>query len=426
MSETKFDVLLTGGRVIDPVAGLDAVADLGIKSGRVAAVGKDLPRSARETIDVSDKLVLPGLIDTHAHVYEFVSGRFGLNADLVGVRSGVTTLVDQGGPSNMTFPGFREFIAKPAKSRIYAFISAYVVGGLEGHYYPSLYGPDGVDIEGTLRAIEANRDLVRGIKAHAEIAGASRWGLEVMRLAKEISRRAKLPLYVHLGQIWPMPHKSTHEYTPEAVVSETAELLEAGDILAHPFTRHPGGFGDTNGKVHPAVRDALARGVLSDVGHGSHFSFKIARMALDAGIVPFTLGADMHGYNTKVPAPGGSPESHPDEEDHMFRGDTRFSLTRAMTELLALGLRLEDVVPMVTSNCARILRAEGEIGTLKVGAAADVSVLSDNRGRWRLADNEGNSVVAERMLSPAFCLREGKRFDADAPILPERQVAAAA
>jgi dihydroorotase len=134
----------------------------------------------------------------------------------------------------------------------------------------------------------------------------------------------------------------------------------------------------------------------------------------------------MHGYNTKVPAPGGSPESHPDEEDHMFRGDTRFSLTRAMTELLALGLRLEDVVPMVTSNCARILRAEGEIGTLKVGAAADVSVLSDNRGRWRLADNEGNSVVAERMLSPAFCLREGKRFDADAPILPERQVAAAA
>jgi dihydroorotase len=221
-----------------------------------------------------------------------------------------------------------------------------------------------------------------------------------------------------------MPATKTHEFSPEAVVSETAALLEAGDVLAHPFTRHPGGFVDTEGNLHPAVRDALARGVLVDVGHGSHFSYKMARMALDAGVVPFTLGADMHGYNTKVPAPGGSPERHPDEEDHLFRGDTRFSLTRAMTELLALGLSLEQVVPMVTSNAAKLLRQEGEIGTLAVGAAADISVLSDTRGRWRLADNEGNQVIAERMISPLFCLRAGHRFEADASILPERQAAA--
>jgi dihydroorotase len=420
----RYDLLLAGGRVIDPAAGIDGLIDVAVKDGRIAAVEPDLRREdAAATVDVTDRLVLPGLIDTHAHVYEYVSGRFGLNADMVGVRSGVTALVDQGGPSNMTFPGFREFIAKRAESRVYAFISAYVVGGLEGHYYPDLYGPHGVDIEGTLKAIEANRDLVKGIKAHGEVAGAARWGLEVMRLAKEISRRARLPLYVHLGQLWPMPNRVTHNMPADEVVAGIAELMEPGDVLAHPFTRHPGGFVNEAGKLHPAIRDALAKGVLVDVGHGSHFSYKMARKALEAGIVPYTLGADMHGYNTKLPAPAGTPDSHPDEEDHLFRGDTRFSLTRAMTELLALGMKLEEVVPMVTSHCARLLRLKDEIGTLRPGVAADVSVLSDNRGKWKLADNEGTQVVVERMISPVFCLRAGKRFDADAPILPERQAA---
>src|SRR4051794_29399059 len=165
--------LLEGGHIIDPRAGFDAIADLRVRDGRIDSIGAQLPRLAgEEVIDCTGHLVLPGLIDTHAHVYEHVSGRFGLNADMVGVQSAVTTVIDQGGPSNMTFPGFREFIVKRAATRVLAYISAYVVGGLEGHYYPDLYGPKGVDVEGTLRAIEANRDLVKGIKAHAEIAGA--------------------------------------------------------------------------------------------------------------------------------------------------------------------------------------------------------------------------------------------------------------
>jgi len=396
-----------------------------VTGGRIAAVGPGLSRAAaRETIDVAGRLVLPGLIDTHAHVFEHVSGRFGLNPDMVGVHSGVTALVDQGGPSNMTFPAFREYIVKRSASRVYAFISAYVVGGLEGHYYPDLYGPNGVDVDGTLKAIEANRDIVKGIKAHAEIAGAARWGLEVMELAKQISSAAKLPLYVHLGQLWPMPKQNTHEFLPDDLVARIVDLMEPGDVLAHPFTRHPGGFVDSQGKLHWAIREALAKGVLVDVGHGSHFSFTMAQKVLEAGVIPYTLGADMHGYNTKVHGPAGTPEVHPDEENHIFRGDARFSLTRAMTELLALGMPLEQVVPTVTSHCAALLRLEDEIGTLKPGVVADVTVLSDNRGRWPLADNEDHVVVAERMLSPLFCLRAGRRIDADAPILPERQAAA--
>ena len=142
---------------------------------------------------MSGKLVLPGLIDTHAHVFQYVTGRFGLEADLCGVRSGVTTLVDQGGPSCMTLPAFREFVVNAKKSRVVAFLSAYLVGGMEGHYYPSLYRPDCVDVDATVKAANENRDIVRGFKAHAELGGFARWGIEVMRLSAEIGRQANLP-----------------------------------------------------------------------------------------------------------------------------------------------------------------------------------------------------------------------------------------
>jgi dihydroorotase len=415
----QYDLLLKGGRVIDPASGLDGVRDLAVSDGRIAEIAVEIPRgAAAETVDVGGRLVLPGMIDTHAHVYEYVSGRFGLNADMVGIQSGVTTVIDQGGPSCMTFPGFRKFIVEQAKTNVLAFLSAYVVGGLEGHYYPSLYGPDGVDVKATIQVAEANRDIVKGIKAHAEIGGYMRWGNAVMKQAKEISRATKLPLYIHLGQLWPLPDDPRHDYDADSIIGDIVGLLDAGDVLAHPFTRHPGGFVDASGHLHPIVREALAKGVRIDVGHGSHFSFTMARKVLGAGIVPFTLGADMHGYNTKVPKPAGSPDQHPDEEMHLFAGDTRFSLTRAMSELLALGLKLEEIVPMVSSHCATMLKMDGAVGTLAKGSLADVSVIADERGRWLLADNEGTQVTAERMLTPLFCLRGGKRFDAVAPILP--------
>jgi dihydroorotase len=419
----QYEMLLQGGRVIDPSQGIDGVYDVAIRTGRIAAVSPDISAStAQDVLDVSGKLVLPGLIDTHAHVYQYVTGRFGLSADLVGVHSGVTTLVDQGGPSCMTLPGFRTFIVEPAQSRVYTFLSAYLVGGLEGHAYPSLYRPDCMDVEATVRAAQANADLVKGIKAHAELGGFARWGLEVMRQAARIGQAANLPLYIHFGQLWPLPDTGANGLDADDILPQVVEILKPGDILAHPFTRHPGGFVNRNGRVHPIVREALARGLWVDVGHGSHFSFKMARIALDAGIVPHTLGADMHGYNTRVPKPAGTPDTHPDEE-HMFFGQMRFSLVSTMTTLMACGLTLEQVVPMVTSNPARMLRLENDIGTLRPGMVADVSVLHDERGRWVLRDNEGTEVRTERLLRPAFCLRAGRRLDADASILPLAEAA---
>ncbi len=419
MTGTPYDLLLRGGHVIDPAPGLDGVADIAVKDGRIAAVGRNLPGPARETIDVAGRLVLPGMIDTHAHIYTYVSGRFGLPADMVGVASGVTTVVDQGGASCMTFPGFAKFIAEPAESRVLSFVSAYVVGGLEGHFYPSLYGPESVDVAATVKTARANRDLIRGIKVHAEVGGITRWGFEVLRKAAEIGREADLPVYMHFGQMWALPEGSAG-VDPDGILPAVVELMRPGDILAHPFTRHPGGFIDKHGKLHPIVEAALARGLKIDVGHGSHFSFRMARLALEAGVMPDTLGADMHGYNTRMTPPPGTPATHPDpEEAHPFAGAARFSLCYAMTELLALGLTLRQIVPMVTTNAAAMLGLKEEIGMLRPGAVADVSVLADDRGRFRLGDNEGTEVIADRMLTPLFCLRAGRRHDAAAPILPE-------
>jgi dihydroorotase len=417
------DLLLHGGHLVDPDQGIDAPRDVAIRAGRIAAVLEPgTPVAARERIDCRGKLVLPGLIDTHAHVFEHVTGRFGLEADLCGVQSGVTTLIDQGGPSCMTLPAFREYVVKPKKTRVVAYLSAYLVGGMEGHFYPALYKPDCLDVDATVKAALANRDIVKGFKAHAELGGFARWGLDVMRQSAQIAREAAMPLYIHFGQLWPLPQEGANGVDPDTILRDVVPLLKAGDILAHPFTRHPGGFVDRDGRVHAIVREALAMGLKVDVGHGSHFSYRMARIALDAGILPDTLGADMHGYNTAVPRAPGTPDQHPDQE-HMFFGKVRFSLASAMTAMLALGVPLQHVVRMVTGNVVRVFGLPPELGTLAVGNPADMSVLHDERGRWALRDNEGTQLVADRLLRPAFCLREGARHDATAAILPITEAA---
>jgi dihydroorotase len=410
-----YDLILTGGIVIDPATGLNGRYDVAVAGGKIAAVEPDLSQApARETIDVSGKLVLAGMIDTHAHVYEHVTGKFGLNPDMVGVRSGVTTLVDQGGPSCMTIGGFRNYVVNTADSRLLCFISCYLVGGLEGHLYPDLYGPNGVNVDHTVRVAKENLDIVRGIKAHAEIGGQSRWGLEVIKTGREIARQTDLPLYIHLGQLWPSAEEGP---VPDAdeLIRELVPIMEPGDVLAHPFTRHPGGFVSKEGEVHPIVFEAIARGVRVDVGHGSHFSFEVAKRVLDAGVRPFTLGADLHGYNVRAPSSAGDKV----REANPFFGIAPFSLTVAMTELLTLGMTLEEIVATVTSNPAIMVRKQDEIGALKVGRGADVSVLEILNGRFKLFDNSGVEVVTDKLIRPVLCLRDGVRYDSDSPLIPD-------
>jgi dihydroorotase len=419
--DSQFDLLLRGGRVIDPASGRDGIADVAVSGGRIAAVEATLPADkARQVVDVSGKIVTAGLIDTHAHVYQHVTGRFGLHADTVGIRSGVTTVVDQGGPSCMTIPGFRHFVVEKSETRVLCFISAYLVGGLEGHLYPSLYGPDQVDVKATIRAARANADIVRGVKAHAEIGGASRWGLEVIKLGKRISSELGVPLYIHLGQLWPVKDGATID--PDEVVAALMPLMEPGDVLAHPFTRHPGGFvSAATGEVHPVVWAALERGVTVDVGHGSHFSFEMARRTLAAGIRPHTLGADMHGYNVRVPGDSDTAS----RLENPFAGVAPFNLTHAMTELLTLGIPMAEVIATVTTNPARMVQMQDSIGALLPGREADISVLDLLRGRFTLSDNSGEKVIAQEMFTPAFAVRAGKVMQADSALIPPPALLAA-
>jgi dihydroorotase len=220
--------------VIDPAREIDGRFDVGIRDGKIAAVLPTIERSAGlRTLAVKDRIVVPGMIDTHAHVYQHVTGAFGMNPDLVGVRSGVTTVVDQGGAAPLTIQGFRKFIVEPAVTQVFSFISNYLVGGLVGHRYTELYGPHGINVRETVSAIEKNRDIVKGIKAHAEVGGYSRWDIETLRLAKEASRQARVPVYVHLGRLW--AEAGGARIDSDVLVPEMVPLLDPGDVIAHPF-----------------------------------------------------------------------------------------------------------------------------------------------------------------------------------------------
>ena len=146
-----------------------------------------------------------------------------------------------------------------ADTQVYAFLSAYLVGGLEGHYYPNLYSPDGVDMDATVKSANANKDIVRGIKGHAEIGGFARWGIKVLEMSAEIGRRTDLPLYVHFGTLWGLPESGANGEDADTILERVIPVLRPGDILAHPFTRHPGGFVNREGKVHSVIRAAIDR-----------------------------------------------------------------------------------------------------------------------------------------------------------------------
>ena len=422
----RVDLLVRGGHVIDPAADLDGTADIAVADGKVLAVAPRIEAPmAGTTIDAAGMIVTPGLIDTHAHVYEHVTGDFGLNADLVGVQSGVTCLVDQGGPSAPTWAGFREYVIGASKTRVLAFISTYLAGGLLGHKYVDLYGPTGINVDAIVKTARDNPALIRGIKAHAEPGGYSRWGLAALKLAKQASREAGIPVYVHLGTLWPEAGGAAIE--PQRIIDEVVPLLDTGDILAHPFTRFPSGFVGPDGAIHPLVREAIARGVTIDVGRGAHFSFENARAVLGAGILPDTLGADLHGYNIRFPEGGrwyrgiftDTAEMEPPDEDDNVPFSTPYGTHHAMTEMMALGVPLASVVRMATSNAARMLRLEGELGTLAPGRVADISIFRLLDGAWTLRDSLGVEVKAAQLLHPHSCIRAGTPYQADSRLLPD-------
>jgi dihydroorotase len=437
-SSIRHDLVLKGGRVIDPATNTDRILDLAVSGGHITAMEPDIPGiKAKRVIDVSGKIVTAGLIDTHAHIFQHVAGPFGLNPDAVGVESGVATLIDQGGPSCLTIDGFRKYHVEGSKTRVRCFLSTYLVGGLYGHIFSELYGPEQINVDATIKSVEANRDLIRGIKSHAEPGHYSKWKTAVLAKSKEIGRATNLPVYVHLGTLWPVRDGAVVD--PQALLKEVIPLLDPADILAHPFTKFPSGFTDDAGKVHPLVFEAIARGVKIDVGRGNHFSIKVARDVLDAGVIPHTLGADLHGYNitpsrsdtgNKLLATANSrapfqEEVTSDEWVENRPDEPKFSLYYAMSEMLALGISLNHVIAMVTSNAAAMIGASDSLGSLAAGRIADVAVMDLQPGNFVMVDGAGEKQKGTVRLRPQFALMGGEVVRPSSDYLPflEREAA---
>jgi dihydroorotase len=372
-----YDTLIRGGRVIDPAQNLDAEMDVALADGRVAALAPSLPAAeAAQVLDASGHLVTPGLIDIHVHIYEGVS-HYGVNPDATCLHKGVTTVVDAGSSGAQTFPGFHKYIVEVSQTRILAYLNLSVLGMITecaGELEDLRYA----DTQAALRTLEANRDMLLGIKVRMEPAMVGSNGYEVLHLARETSDAAGLPLMIHIGDTFPP--------LPE-ILAET----RAGDVVTHCYHDRPGGLLDEEGRVLPSVRAAAERGVNFDLGHGrGSFSYRVARQALAQDLPPGTISSDLHIHNLHGPV---------------------FDLATTMSKFLYLGLSLPEVIEKTTAAPARSVRLGDQIGTLRPGAAADVTLLDLRQGPVSLTDageRARETVTADQSLVPLGVIRAGQ------------------
>lgn len=390
-----YDLVLSGARICDPANGLDRICDLAVDGQRIAAIGPDLAPQARQIIGLAGKLVTPGWVDLHVHVFEWMT-TFGLPPDDAGVHSGVTTAVDQGGAGAYTIPAFEHYIARRAQTDIRCFPSINSAGTLRGGLAgPIIHTPDVVDVDLLVAEAEAHPHLVRGFgEIHAESGAWSRWGFDVVRKAREASDRTGLPLYFHTGELFEVDE--TRRPEPRALLPLTLAIARPGDILAHVYSAMPDGVLGGDERPSPLLVDAVAHGLLLDIGFGINFSYATARRMIEAGLWPHIISSDVHGLFDRM---------HDDSA-------LDYSLAGAFASLVALGMPFADALAAVTVNPARVLRDEAEIGTLAIGSRADVTVLEERAGNWPLADARGEVLTAERCWIPHLVLRAGR------PIVP--------
>lgn len=385
--DEKYDLLLRNADVLDPSQGLRGRRDIAMRFGRIAAVAPSIaPDSAQRVMDAGGKLVTPGLIDLHAHTYPFGSG-IGIPADELVAHQCTTTVVSAGDAGANNIAAWRRFIVPGGRTRQYAFVHI-ALAGLAGFPVPELYNIDYAQVDATARAVAENADIVLGVKVRMSENVIARHGAEPLRRAIAACERsgvAGAKVMMHIGGV-----------SDRALMSTLLDMLRPGDILTHCYSGAPNNAGDgTNivqdGKLLPAALAAKQRGVVFDIGHGGgSFDYTIAEAAIAQGCVMDTISSDVHVYSANTP---GMPY-----------------LPWVMSKFLAMGHSLEQVVAMVTQVPARVIGREPKLGTLQLGAPADLSLLEVVEGPVGFVDSRNNRRDGKVHLRPAGTIVSGVAF----------------
>ena len=382
----KFDLVVKGGDVLDPSQSLRGKRDIGIRFGLVEAVEADIPAArALRVLDASGKLVTPGLVDLHTHVYPYGSA-LGIPADELVAQQCTTTCVSAGDAGANNFAAFRRHIVAQTRTRLYAFVHIANIG-LAGFPVPELYNIDFANTDGATKAIAENADMVLGAKVRTSENVIAKHGLEPLKRAIAACEGAGTGAKVmcHIGGV-----------ETGALMSQILDLLRPGDILTHAYSGAPniaGAFTNIvqDGRLLPAALAAKQRGVIFDVGHGGgSFDYTIAERAIEQGCPPDTISSDIHVFSGNTP---GRPY-----------------LTWVMSKFLGLGFTLEQVVAMATVAPAKVINRAPKLGTLQVGAPADVAIMEFVEEQVSFVDTRNNTRTGRAYLKPVQTVTAGVPF----------------
>jgi dihydroorotase len=374
------DLILKGGRVIDPANGRDAVADIGFGDGKVEAVGADLPLRGSQTVDARGLIVVPGLIDLHTHVY-WGGTSLGVDAALIAQRSGTTTFVDAGSAGPGNFPGFRRHVIEPSPLRILPFLNVSFPGIFA--FSASVMVGEAADLRlidprECVRVINANRDLIVGVKVRGGRGAGGTSGIAPLDMAIEVAEEVGLPVMAHLDH--PPPSRL-----------EVLSRLRRGDVITHCFRPFPNAPVMADGQIREEVLEARRRGVVFDIGHGGgSFGFRTAERMLDAGFLPDVISSDVHALSVNGPA---------------------FDQLVTMSKFLALGVELGAVIRASTAAPAAAL-GRGDLGHLGVGAVGDATILELVEGEFDYRDVLGESRRGTQRLAVNRLVVAGRPWQA--------------
>ena len=386
ITEPELDLVLAGGHVLDPGQGLDGRHDIGIADGRIVAIAPELDRPARRVIDVSGpgRYVVPGLIDLHTHVAHGATtpgvGMPCCEPDVIGVQSGVTTLVDCGSVGVANIGVFPAHILPRTETRVIVLANA----ACHAHTMPGMSdmrSVDDLDAEAMRRCVANNPGLVEGIKLRLVGEVAADHGEELVRRAVDMAAEHDVPLMTHIGDFG--RDDPEHRVRMASLTVSLLDHMRPGDILTHVCTPRPGGVLD--GDAYEAVLAARERGIVLDPALGKgNFGYAVAAELAQRGLHPDTISSDLTGY-----------------------GVTFHSLVECMAKFLAIGYSLTDVVRMTTVNPAKALGLADRIGALAVDREADISVIDTTPGSFTFTDTTGAEFHGETGIAPALTLRAG-------------------